>query len=156
MSTILDRIVETKWREIEAAKARVPEGVLERDLVAVVERVDELLEEGEVVVEGVDLRAQRGCDRVGGIAVVVVGIGVPTDREAVDSRHRPVAWPKARRSVEEDVRKWVCDDPLDAGSQNHVVHPAGVRVAASDLVIELLPGVLGDPVVIQLVEVRQR
>ncbi|HET6572065.1 MAG TPA: indole-3-glycerol phosphate synthase TrpC [Fimbriiglobus sp.] len=35
MSTILDRIVETKRREIEAARARVPEGELERRLADV-------------------------------------------------------------------------------------------------------------------------
>ena len=67
---------------VEAQVAVVSECVFERDLAAVGERVDEQLEEGEVVVEGVDLRTERGGDRVRGVAVVVVGIGVPADREA--------------------------------------------------------------------------
>ena len=141
---------------VEAQIAVVGECALERHLTAVGERVDEPLEEGEVVVEGVDLRIERGGDRVGGVAVVVVGIGVPADREAIDPGHRSVARAEARPSVEEDVREGVGDDPLDARPGDHILHPTRVAMAAPDLVVELLPAVLCDPVVTQPVELRER
>ena len=86
---------------------------------------------------------------------MVVGIGVPADRETVDPGHRPIAWPEARGGVEEDVREGVGDDPFDACSRDHGVHPGGVLVVSADLVVELLPGFLRDAVVTQPVELRE-
>src|SRR5439155_24850850 len=69
---------------VEAEIAVVGERVLERDLMPLPKGVDEVLEEGDVVVEARELRAEPPRELVAAVAVVVADLAVPGEGERVD------------------------------------------------------------------------
>ena len=117
------------------------------------EGVHELLEEGGVVVEGVELDAEGPGEVVAAVPVVVASARVPAEGERVDARHRAVRLTELLAGVQQGIRVRVGDDALDSGPGDDLGGPAGVGVAAADLLVEGLPVLARDAAGTELVEV---